>query len=292
MTKMNANFANYGVTVHHFTVRNVQIPGDMAKDFEDKTLYESQTMETKVQQEADRLNLNNEEERLRLKEECENTKMAAEEQGVTLLAQMVKECREVTANTDKDMGILDAERAAQVADLKVQNDLEVAKIKAQILSLEREHQAKLACEVGKLESEAEAYEQQKKAQARMEASQKIAEGKKEVAKAEGEATTAFAQRRKQEQDMARLDILDKLANNKNIKIATSFENRMGLAPDNSLVSQVAQQGMEAVRMKLADWTASSAGRLKLDGINSSGEMKTELAGGLVRAVAQQTMKDS
>lgn len=169
---------------------------------------------------------------------------------------------------------------AEVADLQATAELEVAKIDAEILSTERKNKAQVEAEVNILEAEAEAFEAKRKAAARMEASQKIAIGKKAVAEAEGEAATAFAARRHQEQEMARMDILDKLATNKKIQIATSLENNMGLAPDNSLVSQVAQQGLEAFRMKLAEMTASSVTQL---------QMGKTLAGGLVRPVPQQMM---
>jgi len=280
VSKMNKNFEPFGVVVHHFTVRNVQIPSDMAKDFEDKTLYESKTIEKKEQQLSDQLNLNNDEERQKLKEECENARMAAEEQAVTTKAQIVKEVREVIASTEKDIGVLEAQRLAEVADLQATAELEVARIKAEVLQMDRQNKAQVEAEVGKLEAEAEAYEAQKKAHGRKEASTKIAIGKKAIAMEEGAAAEAFSARRQQEQEMARLDILEKLANNKNIQIATSLENNMGLAPDNSLVSQVAQQGLEAFRMKLAEMTASSVGKL---------DMGKKLAGGLVRPVPQQMM---
>lgn len=279
---INQTFEPYGVVVHHFTVRNIQIPTDMAQDFEDKTLYESKTVEKKMQQESDRLTLNNMEARQKLQEECDNARMAAEEQAVTTKAQIVKEVREVLASTDKEMSVLEAQRLAEVADLQATAELKIAKTKAEILTLERENKAKVNAEVGKLEAEAEAYEAQKKATARMEACQKIAIGKKAVAEAEGAAAQAFAARREQEQQMARLAILEKLALNGNIQISTSLENNMGLAPDNSLVSQVAQQGLEAFRMKLADMTASSVDKL---------DMGRKMAGGLVRPIPQQ-MKGS
>jgi len=278
--KMNSQFSQFGVTIHHFTVRNVQIPSDMAKDFEDKTLYESKTIEKKVQQESDRLTLNNEEERQKLKEFCENDRMAAEEQAVTTKAQIVKEVREVIASTEKDMGVLDAKRLAEVADLEATTEFEVAKLQAEILTLKRESNARVTAEVDKLEAEAEAYEAQKRASARMQASEKLAVGKKAVAEAEGASAVPFAARRQQEQEMARLNIIEKLALNPNIKIATSLENNMGLAPDNSLVSQVTQQGLEAFRMKLAEMTAGSVTKL---------DMKKEFQGGLVRPVPQQMM---
>lgn len=210
-------------------------------------------------------------------------KMAAEEKALTTKAEIVKEVRELLASTEKDMNLLEAKRAAEVADLEQKCDLQVAKTKAEILQMERQNRARVGADVGKLEAEAEAYEAMKKAEGRREAFQKIALGKASVSNAEGEASEAFKARRQQEQDLARLDILEKLALNGNIQIATSLENNMGLAPDNSLVSQVAQQGMEAFRMKLADITATSVGKL---------DMGKTLAGGLIRPVPQQKMKGS
>lgn len=277
VTDMNKQFQPYGVTIHHFTVRNVTIPAAMAKDFEDKTLYESKTTEKSVKQEFDRQDLNNEETLQKLREECENQRMAAEEQAVTTKAQIVKEVREVLASTEKEIAVLEAKRMAEVEDIKAQADFTVAETKAKIEKMERESKAKVGAEVGILESKAEAYEAGKRAAARMEAQQKIAVGKKAIAEAEGDAAQAFEARRKQEQDMARLDILEKLSGNPNIQIATAFENNMGLAPDNSLVTQIAQQGMEAFRMKLAELTAGSVKSL---------DMGKCVSGGLVRPLPQ------
>jgi hypothetical protein len=106
----------------------------------------------------------------------------------------------------------------------------------------------------------------------------LALGKIEIAEAEGSAVEALRARRAQEQDWERLNILDKMADNRKIVIVTSHENNMGLAPDNSLVNQVTQQGMEAVRMKLAEMTHVSSGKL---------EMGTTLAGGLIRPAPHQ-----
>jgi regulator of protease activity HflC (stomatin/prohibitin superfamily) len=276
--EMNDEFAKYGVTIHHFTVRNVQIPTDMAQDFESKTLFMSKTLEKKMKQQESKMELSNAEEKAKLKEECDNLRMALEEEMVTTRAQITKETREVLANTEKDMGMLEAEREAEVADMTATAELETAKLNAEILSVQRQNKAKIEAEVEKLEAESEAYEYATRARARKEAQVKIATGKKAVSEAEGQAAEAFAARRKQDQEMARLDVLDRLANNDKIIITSSLENNMGLAPDNSLVTQIAQQGMEAFRMRLAEMTASSVGKL---------DMKSTLAGGLVRPVPQQ-----
>ena len=82
VTGMNEKFLPYGVTIHHFTVRAVHIPEQMAKDFEDKTLYESRTVEKQVQLESDTMKMGNEEDLSKLQEECDNAKMAAEEQAI------------------------------------------------------------------------------------------------------------------------------------------------------------------------------------------------------------------
>merc|ERR1719512_676543 len=113
-----------------------------------------------------------------------------------------------------------------------------------------------------------------------EAAQRVSEGRRAQAAAEGAAASAFAARRAQEQEMQKLAILEKLSSNQNISVVTTLENNSGLAPNNSLVAQITQQGMEAFRMKLAEMTSSSATSLG---------MGKGMAGGLVRPVPQQGM---
>lgn len=277
---MNSQFENYGVKIHHFTVRNVQIPHQMAQDFEDRTLYESKTLEQKGKQESDKLNLNNEEEQTKLREEADEARMALEEEMVTAIAMITKEVRETVAMTDKDLAQMEAERNASVQECNVTTERDLAKIKSEVMMLEHETRAQMEAEVGKLEAEAEAYESNKRAAAKKMEAEKIAEGKASVAKAEGDATSAFAARRAQEQEIARYNVLAKLADNKHINIVTSVENNTGLAPNNSIVTQVSQQAMEAFRMKFAQITADSAQKL---------DMGKVLAGGLIRPVPQQSM---
>mmetsp|Transcript_23878 Transcript_23878/g.48614 ORF Transcript_23878/g.48614 Transcript_23878/m.48614 type:complete len:472 (-) Transcript_23878:166-1581(-) len=280
VTQMNEKFSRYGVKIHHFTVRNVMIPQDMAQDFEDKTLYESKSIEKAMQQDSDRLKLSNDEELQKLREECDNMRMAEEEKSVTAKAQLAKEVREVLASTDKDVLLAEAQRDADVQDVTTTADLELAQNQAEIHTLKRETEANVEKEVGKLEAEAEAYESQKRASAKMEASAKTSLGRTTLAEAEGAAEEAFAARRAQEQELARLAILARLADNQHIKVVTTLENNTGLAPDNSLVAQIAQQGMEAFRMKLGEMTSTSIGKLDMGKVYS---------GGLVRPVPQMTM---
>lgn len=280
---MNKDFQEHGVKVLNFTVRNVRIPGNMARDFEDKTLYESKTMEANMQQESDRLDLDNQEECLKLKETTDNMRMAAEAEAVTALARITKEVREVVAETDGKITFVSAERVAQVTDIETTSALEVAKIDAEKSLMENDQKVRMKAEVDKLDASVEAYEQNKWSEGQQQAAERIAEGKKAMAMAEGEAAEAFAARRSVEQEWARINILDKIANNRNIQMVTSLENNTGLAPGNSLVAQITHQGMEAMRMKLGEMTAGSAGKL---------DMGKVMAGGLIRPTPQQQkMKD-
>jgi regulator of protease activity HflC (stomatin/prohibitin superfamily) len=276
--EMNKMFLELGVKIKGFTVKNVKIPDDMATHFEQTTLYESKTVEKQRQQEVDTLAITHDEEKQELEDTLKNTKMSKEEETVTIKAKMSKEVEEVIANSNKELQLAQSQRKAALADLETGAMVEFAQLEADTMKLKREVQCKLDLEVGKLQAEADAYEIQKRALARMEAVEKVAEGKKAIAEAEGDAIEAFKLRRHQEAELARLDIVEKLANNRNIQIASSQENNTGLAPDNSLVAQVAQQGLEAVRMKLAEMTAASAAKL---------DMGKSLQGGLVRPVPQQ-----
>lgn len=271
--ELNNQFNSYGVKIHHFTVRSVSIPRDMAQDFEDKTLYESQTLEKEMLQEMNRLNLCNDEARQKLREENTNAKLAAEEQTITTRAQLQKETREVSAKADKDIGVCGAQKVALVQDLKIKAELQLAELNAEMLRCKNHVEASINYEVGLLEAKTESYKQEKMAAAKMEVAAKIAEGRQSINEAEGKAQIPLEARRKQENELLRLDILEKLAQNKNILIATSLENNSGLAPDNSIVMQVAQQGVEAFRTKLAQTTAAAASQLG---------MGKSIAAGLVR----------
>merc|ERR1719330_1997531 len=130
----------------------------------------------------------------------------------------------------------------------------------------------------KLNAEVDAHERQQESLGLREAAQKVSEGRKAHAAAEGAAAYAFAARRAQEQEMRKLVILEKLSENPNVSVVTSLENNTGLAPNNSLVAQITQQGMEAFRMKLAEVTSGAATTLGMGSTN---------AGGLVRPVPKQ-----
>lgn len=260
--ELNAKFEKYGVLIHHFTVKNVRIPAEMAQDFEDKTLFDAKTTMKHMKQESDRLKLNNEEGKQKLKEECDNARMAAEESAQVLKSKATKETSEVIAQTQQDIAKLEASWEIQKQQILTEADLEISKLKSQILSIEREIKSKTSADCGKLDAEAQAYQKQKQADAKVAVAEKMAKGKKALGEAEGEAATAFIARRKHEADMSRLDILEKLTSNQRIQIAGSQENHLSLSEENKVVTQVAQQGLEALRAKLAEITVTSLAKLE------------------------------
>merc|ERR1712007_167246 len=159
------------------------------------------------------------------------------------------------------------EKESKVLDLKPSCEKDIASVKAEIQKT-----------VEKLVAETEKYGKTKVANAKLNVAGKAAEGKKAIAESEGDATYGFQARRQQDTELLRLDILENLAKNSKINIATSTENNMGLAQDNSLVTQAAHQGLEALRSKLAEMTNSSITKL---------EFGKKISGGLVRPTLQQ-----
>merc|ERR1719231_1541014 len=138
--------------------------------------------------------------------------------------------------TDKAVAEREAEMKAAVEETSAQSDLKVAEMEAATKKLDREVEAETRAEVGKLKAEAEAYEKRKAAEAKVAATKLRSEGKKALAAAEGEAAAKLASKRQYEADLKRLDILENVAQNPMIRIASSHETAIGLAPENSLMA--------------------------------------------------------
>eukprot|EP00812_Abedinium_dasypus_P001820 NODE_1219_length_1205_cov_708.596522.p1 GENE.NODE_1219_length_1205_cov_708.596522~~NODE_1219_length_1205_cov_708.596522.p1 ORF type:complete len:290 (+),score=117.07 NODE_1219_length_1205_cov_708.596522:3-872(+) len=257
VTELNSKVEKYGVVIHHFVVKGVTIPTAMAKDFEDKTLFDPQTAMKHQKQASDRLALNNQEGQAKLKDECNNARMAAQQQAEVVKTQAEKETQEVFARSSRDIAELEAGKDMHQRKVLTDAELEVSKIASEILSIERDIKAQTQTEVGRLDAEAQAFVKRQEAEAKIECASKLANGKKAIGEAEGEASAAFAARRAFEADLERLAVLEKVFQNPGVQIATSQENTMGLNPDNAVIAQVAQQGLEALRAKLAEVTTTS-----------------------------------
>lgn len=260
--ELNDKFDKYGVKIHHFTIKNVRIPTEMAKDFEQRTLFDSMTTEQHSKQALEKLTLNNQEGKQKLREECDNKRMAEEQQAEVRKNEALKDVQEVISKTSKEIQELEATRDNEVKQVLSGAELEVTKLKSQILSIEREKKSTLASECAKIRNESDAFSAQKNTDASIEEAQRKANGLKALAEAEGETSAAFAARRAHEAEMKRMDILAEVTRRGGSRIATSQENTVGLSADNQAVTQVAQQGLEALRAKLAEVTATSLQKLE------------------------------
>merc|ERR1711957_82566 len=182
----------------------------IASSFEETTLYQSKTSETKMKQEQSLMEMNMAEQQLKLKEECENAKMAQEEQTVTTKAQLEKDTREVIAHTSKELALFEADTHAEVQNIKTEAELEVAVITAEVLKMKTLSEAEVQKASQSLSANAVSFERKKYAEAEMDVAGKLSEGRKAVAVAEGQATNAFAARRYQEQELKRLSIVENI----------------------------------------------------------------------------------
>jgi len=253
----DTKFSGFGVTIHHFTVKNVTIHGEIANDWEEKTLFEPKASMQRMKQKFDRQQLNNDEGKQKLREECDNVRMAAEQKTEVVKNTAIKETAQVVAQTERDIAELEASRDVEAQQLLTNSELEVSKLNSQILGLEREVKSKTQAECGKIAAEADAFAKQKDTSSKIEVAKKHANGKKALGEAEGEASAAFAARRAQDSELKRLDILEQMVLKNERKIATSQENTVSMSHDNAVVTQVAQQGLEAMRAKLAEVTTTS-----------------------------------
>mmetsp|Transcript_56083 Transcript_56083/g.176018 ORF Transcript_56083/g.176018 Transcript_56083/m.176018 type:complete len:460 (-) Transcript_56083:51-1430(-) len=258
-----SKFSKFGVHILHFTVKNVGIPREMASDFEEKTLFDSKTKMQHMKQSFDRQRLNHDEGRQKLREECDNARMAAEQQAEVVKNQAIKVTAEVVAQTSRQIAEMEATKTVEAQKLIADARLEVSKLNSQILAMQREVNSKTHAECGRTQAEAEAFAKKQETEAKIEVAAKLANGKRALGEAEGVASAAFAARRANEAELKRLDILEKLVTRGDCKIATSEENTVGFSYDNSVVTQVAQQGLEALRAKLAEVTSTSLEKMKL-----------------------------
>lgn len=256
-------FERYGVKVHHFTVKGVRLPNEMADQFEDKTLYDPRTIMEDMKQKSERLIMGNREEKTRLDDECKNTVRAAEEQAEITKSKGVKETSAVIAETAKELSELEAAKELDVRQVKVEGELETQKILSEIAMAEREVKAKTSADCAKIRAEAEAYTKQKVTSGTIEVERSKAVGKKALGEAEGVASASFAAKREFEAEKERLKILEEMVTNQNVQIATTQENTVNLNQENALVSQVTQQGLEALRARLAEATATSLQKLSV-----------------------------
>merc|ERR1712137_664540 len=113
----------------------------MAEDFEGKTLFDPQTTMKHMEQQSDRLTLNNEEGKQKLKDECSNARNAADQQAQVLKVKAEKETAKVVADSKRSVAELEATRDAHQRQVITDAELEVSKLASEILAIERDQKA-------------------------------------------------------------------------------------------------------------------------------------------------------
>merc|ERR1719330_1055835 len=206
--------------------------------------------------------LNNDEGKQKLREECDNKRMAADQQAEVDKNKAIKEVSAVVARTARDIEELEAERDHEVKRVLTAAELDVSKMRSEILAMEREKNSQIQADCAKIRNVADAYSARVNTEKTVEDAKKMASGNKALAEAEGVASAAFAARRAHEAEMKRLDILQDVTQKEGTKIATSQENTVAMSADNEAVTQVAHQGLEALRAKLAEVTATSLQKIE------------------------------
>jgi regulator of protease activity HflC (stomatin/prohibitin superfamily) len=254
---MNKNFQAYGVLIKQFTLKQVRVPNQIVEILEMTTLTSSRERRLEVETKVEDQKGEFEEEKVRLGEASENKKLSAEQTASFAKSAVQKEVLEVEALAEKSVSEREAETQAAVLELEAQAAVRVAKLEAETNKIDREISASTEAEVAKLKAQAEAYKRKKHAEAMVAGMKLRADGMTKINYAEGEASQKLASRRQFEVASKRLDVIESVAENPMVRIASSDETALGLAPGNSTVARTAQAGMEAMQAKFGEIAEAS-----------------------------------
>lgn len=252
VAEMNQKFTNnYGVKIHDMTVKHVQLPRDLMDTLQKKTIFVSKEIEAVRQQELKVMVMNNDNERRKMDGELLVETQQAEELFVTAKAKLSQEIANIRSTAMKEVTQIQAEGDAERNKLLSQAEVEIAKMNMERDQVSREVQLESAQEKRDILSDAHAYKKNKLAETNYSCSEARARALDSIAEAEGYAAEGFKSRRDYDVAREKLAIYDALAKNKNIKIASSTENLMGLAPRNDAVTQVVQKAISVANIKLS-----------------------------------------
>ena len=218
---MNKNFQAYGVLIKQFTLKQVRVPNQIVEILEMTTLTSSRERRLEVETKVEDQKGEFEEERVRLGEASENKKLSAEQTASFAKSAVQKEVLEVEALAEKSVSEREAETQAAVLELEAQAAVRVAKLEAETNKIDREISASTQAEVAKLKAQAEAYKRKKHAEAMVAGMKLRADGMTKMNYAEGEASQKLASRRQFEVASKRLDVIESVAENPMVRIAST-----------------------------------------------------------------------
>jgi len=252
VTEMNQKFiTNYGVKIIDMTVKHVQLPKDLMDTLQKKTIFVSKEIEAVRQQELKVMVMNNENERTKMDGELLVETQQAEELFVTAKAKLSQEIANIRSTAQKEVTQIQAEGEAERSKILAQCEVEIANMNMERDQVLREVQLESAHEKRNVLAESHAYKKNKLAETNYKCAEARAKALDAIAEAEGYAAEGFKSKREYEVAKEKLAIYHSLSKNRNIKIASSTENMMGLAPRNDAVTQVVQKAISAAHAKLS-----------------------------------------
>lgn len=224
MKELNNSFADYGVEITQMAVTNVHLPLSIAEDMAQTTIYHNQDEYHKLNQQHVLLVIENEE---REKKE----KQAMREK----LEQYEAECKKRLAAEHAKLGLIKAETKKIISEIREQENADVLSIdadsKLQVSKIDRTKEVELADIGAKGQAEGEQYS----VEARAYVLKTLAAADAEVAKKKGEALTVVAgaensavkgleAKRRFDQKMRQLNVIQGLAQNTDVSISGSSKD--------------------------------------------------------------------
>merc|ERR550525_411169 len=203
MKELNNSFADYGVEITAMAVTNVHLPLGISDNMQQTTIYDNQIEYNRLHQQHQLLVIENEE-----KEKKERQAMKEK------LEQYEAECKKRLAAEHAKLGLIKAETKLQVSTIDREKEVRLSEIRAR----------------GQAEGE------QLRVEARAHVLQTLAAADASVAKLKGEATTVIASaensavkglasKRKFDQKMRQLNVIQGLSQNTDVSISgTSKDN--------------------------------------------------------------------
>merc|ERR1719384_2795953 len=244
MRELNQSFVDYGIEITAMAVTNVHLPQGIAEDMSQATVYHNQDEYHKLNQQHQLLVIENEE-----KEKKERQAMKEK------LEQYEAECKKRLAAEHAKLGLIKAETKKILAEIREQENADVLKIEAdsklQVSTIDREKEVQLS----EIRARGQAGGEQLRVEARAHVLQTLAAADASVAKLKGEATTVIASaensaveglasKRKFDQKMRQLNVIQGLSQNTDVSIS-------GTSKDN-YVAQLLASGRNAAIMGVND----------------------------------------
>lgn len=224
MRELNQSFVDYGIEITAMAVTNVHLPTGIAEDMSQATVYHNQDEYHKLNQQHQLLVIENDE-----KEKKE--KQAMKEK----LEQYEAECKKRLASEHAKLNLIKAETKKILSEIKEQENADVLKIGAdsnlQVSEIDREKEVQLAQIQAKGQAEGEQFKVDARAyvlKTLAAADATVAKSKAEalniIASAENNAAKGLAMKRKYDEKMRQLNVMQGLSHNQEVSISGSSKD--------------------------------------------------------------------